>query len=529
MTCEGYCKNCGEPLGYFESDKKNIFCYNCNGYSKIDKSLSIRECQSELDRLRQKFREGIINGSVELYLKSYANLGEKIISSKDFKDSPLRLFEIEDPVEWNILNFVLANIGIKWILEDLNYYLTPSKESKNEIFEIPNKWLNTFKRKVYIENNLGIFIKDKMNNQYFYQYQIFDIYNKSLIYFGIFPQEGVSSEKFSEIYNKMLEEQSDPEVIKNIVENKLPLLFTHLVYELYPDYENKIFSFDDILYDNTIPDLIGMIVNKTEEKLGPTLNELFEKGIYFISIPSDKFFNEFPLIPEGYFLIVASKSNPMSIPLLIQYKNEIIITPTRLRLAKVLMRENLRHKKISINISKESEIKFQGIIEEILIKNKVNIIDLITNTKWINIRRKLGPFAFEADIIGIYNEYILIIECRSFYPHPFMFLLNNKEKNKRLDKFIKSENQFKFKIKPWLMSELRKPPKRGYFSVECSQLNILNKKSNKYIMNFPNSFHNISQERIVGLYITQLDECFRGKYETDQIYYKNLEEYLKNL
>ena len=272
-----------------------------------------------------------------------------------------------------------------------------------------------------------------------------------------------------------------------------------------------------------------MIVNKTEEKLGPTLNELFEKGIYFISIPSDKFFNEFPLIPEGYYLIVASKSNPMSIPLLIQFKNEIIITPTRLRLVKVLMRENLRHKKISINISKESEIKFQGIIEEILIKNKVNIIDPITNTKWINIRKKSGSFAFEADIIGIYNEYILIIECRSFYPHPFMFLLNNKEKNKRLDKFIKSENQFKSKIKPWLMSELRKPPKRGYFSVECSQFDILNKNSNKYIMNFPNNFHNISQERIVGLYITQLDECFRGKYEIDQIYYKNLVEYLKNL
>ncbi len=193
------------------------------------------------------------------------------------------------------------------------------------------------------------------------------------------------------------------------------------------------------------------------------------------------------------------------------------------------MRENLRHKKISINISKESEIKFQGIIEEILIKNKVNIIDPITNTKWINIGRKSGPFAFEADIIGIYNDYILIIECRSFYPHPFMFLLNNKKKNKRWNKFFKSENQFKSKIKPWLMSQLRRSPKKGYISVECTQFDLLIKKSNKFIMNFLKNFHNISQNRIIGLYITQLDECFRGKYETDQIYYKNLVEYLKNL
>jgi len=39
----GYCAKCQEPLGFFGGESKEIFCYNCTGYKKleIEKAIDI--------------------------------------------------------------------------------------------------------------------------------------------------------------------------------------------------------------------------------------------------------------------------------------------------------------------------------------------------------------------------------------------------------------------------------------------------------------------------------------------------------
>ena len=146
---KSFCVVCGEPLGEIIQNRGNFFCYSCEEYRKLDLERCINECEQELKILRKLFREGIINGNVNRYFRNYLTLGEALFNTEELKDYAYIPPPIKTAIHINFINFVISNIAIKWILEDLNFKVKQSNNYTNEIFEIPLKWLHIFKNKIY--------------------------------------------------------------------------------------------------------------------------------------------------------------------------------------------------------------------------------------------------------------------------------------------------------------------------------------------------------------------------------------------
>lgn len=88
----------------------------------------------KLDKEGNVTREGIINGNVDRYFRNYLTLGEALFNSEEKKDYAYIPHPIKTAVSINFMAFVISNLAIKWILEDLNYKTQQSEDYSNETF-----------------------------------------------------------------------------------------------------------------------------------------------------------------------------------------------------------------------------------------------------------------------------------------------------------------------------------------------------------------------------------------------------------
>ena len=526
---KGFCEVCGEPLGEIISNKGILFCYKCAGYKKLDIEFCINQCDQELKKLRKLFHEGIINGDVDRYFRNYLTSGEALYNSEEKKDYAYISHPIKKAVSLNFINFVISNVAIKWILEDLNFKTQQSDEYSNDTFTIPLRWLQFFKRMIYMRNNLGFFIEDKLGPRQFYYFQILDFYNDSLNQFGLIEPNRIDPVKFNSILEDLLAKESDPNYVKEFINFDLPLIFVCMSYLQYPNMEDRIFTFQDIIYDIKIIQYIADIYSYYNDKRASSPEECNSGGTYYIIKSFKELKKDFPQIIWDdllYYHIISSQSNPMSFPLLIEYKGTIAITPTRLKIAYELMFEAFVHNAISNRLSKAYENTFQEKVLEILRKNNFLVIDPINAEKWTNIIDKKKN-TFEFDILGIYQDYIFIVECKSFHPSAFYRLSEARLRRKcQLDHF---KTQFNNKIKPWLISKLKTKPKNEYIAIKSRKWYQTDNKYKPYIIKIPKEFYNIGEKKLIGLYITQLNECFKDNSEIIQIYCEEIEEFINSI
>lgn len=220
-----------------------------------------------------------------------------------------------------------------------------------------------------------------------------------------------------------------------------------------------------------------------------------------------------------YSMLITSPRNPMAFPLIIEYGDKILISPTRLKVARKLMIERLNHNLISADLSKLFENEFQDMILNKFEKNGFQVIDPISNIEWVNIMDKKRN-SFEFDILAYKDREIFVIECKSFHPNPFYEL--NEARLRRKEQFLHFHFQFKNRIRPWLYQKLRQPPKKGVISISCRQIKIRDKSSSAHTINLPESLHRIKKKKIKPLYVTQIKEEFFVFSNIPQLYFKDL-------
>ncbi len=520
------CNVCSEPLGELEENRGTFFCYNCKGYIKVDLVNSLSLIQIKLENLRKMFREEVINGYIDKYFSNYLTLGESLYSTDSLDYCAEIPDSNEEMIHFNFIFFVAANLALKWILEDLNFKVNGNNDYKQEVFEIPIEWQTLFCKKIYIENNLGFYIK-KNDTEHFYFTQKLDNYHKSLIQFGMVESTNISEEKMNRIVEDIIEKERDVDYIKRIINLELPLTFVCMSYNQYPNMNDRIFSFKDILYHPSVIQVISDLHSYYKDKRPKTPEECDDSKKYFIVKKMQELEIELNHIQWDSTLrnhIIASQFNPMSIPLLILYKNDIVITPTRLKIVYEMMFEKYIHDKISNVLSRVFELEFQENSRKI-IKDSINIIDPITGEIWENIKDKKKS-NFEADIIGYKNNYVFFVECKSFHPAPFYHLKDARKRRKI--RYNRSTAQFNDKFKPWLIKCLTKKPKNGYIKINCRKI-MKDKKSKNFVLNFPSNYQGIDDNHIIGIYLTQLNEIFNSSSNLIQIYYEELYKFIKFL
>ncbi|MHA1232612.1 MAG: hypothetical protein ACTSPQ_18425 [Candidatus Helarchaeota archaeon] len=525
----GICEICHEPLGFVENDLDNVFCYNCSGYEKRDISESISFYNNRLNELRILFRNEIIKSNIWRYFFNYIEFGEAIVSSEEEDYLTLYSKPYDSYRLINFKQFVVANIGIKWILEDLLFFERKTDDYQDEICIIPLKWLLLFQKKIYLENNLGFLILDKKNTEKFYFFEKLNFYHDSLKQFGLIPRV-IDSNEFQEIKNDLLKKEKNLEYVRELVNIHLPIYFVCMAYLQYPNIEDRIFSFEDILYTPKLIDYIGIIIDTYKNQVARNQNERNNGRYYFKIIPLNQLKKDTSKIKWTNNLenhIITSKFNPMSFPMLINIEgNSIIITPTRLKIAREMMFERFSHNIIHKFLSIKSERMF---LKEILNKLKsLNCIfkDPKNNKIWINISDKKRS-TFEFDVLAIFNKNIFIIESKSFHPSPFYYLKNAVyQRKERVAHFNK---QFTKKIKPWILKHLQENNNGNYIRIKCRIKNIDKHKSEKCEINIPKLFNNIADVNIIGLFITQYKEYFLGFPQIYQIYIDDLQSFISGL
>ncbi len=523
----GLCSICGNILGSSKLGKREYFCYKCKNYSVLPIKDCIKSCNQKLQELRESFRKLILDGDAKRYLRNYLNVLENIFVSDIREEEPL--INVDNKVEilpFNQPLFITMTLAIKWILEDLNYkYKTDNNFSVEDTNNIVIQWFGLFREKVFLENDLGIFIKqNESHKKEFYYYQCVDFYQDSLDEYSTFHKGELTPENYYQKITDFFEKRNNPENIHELVKYDFPLTYICSLYNLYPNKEDRMFSFKDIIADYSVPIILQKIIDIYNEKRSSNQADLALSGKNFIEITNHiqiiQDLRDTPWSPEFlYYIFVTSKKNPMSFPLLVEFENEIYVSPTRLKIALRLIKQKLLHIHESNFLSKKFEIEFQNKVLSILKNKGIKTKDPISNFDLINIQDKKKN-TFEFDILGYDEENIYIVECKSFHPHPFYMLKENRQRRKL--NLISFNSQFLDKIKPWLINELIKKSLNGHITIECYQKEIQTKKGNLFQFSLPERFINISPKQIFGLYITQLNEIFLDIQSVHQLYYKDI-------
>lgn len=539
----GICNVCDEPLGHIRDP--DSFCYKCSGYSKVNILRSVEKYDKILNDLRDKFRSNMKYANIPRYLNNYLDVGEGILNVNEFinkksLESPLDknksyfLPYIEKgeyekvSITYNLKSLIFANIGIKWILEDHDFLYNYAEDYDWDIFFIPFYWFKNRNRLIYLKNDLGFEIFKDESKPEFYYFKKLDLYFKSLYHFGVMSVDEKDSEKYHNHLNKLFELEKSPDTKRLYAQTDFRLTLLSQAYNEYPDKEHKMFSFENLLMNKQIPDRVWFIFNYYNKKRAKNLKELSKRNHYFVIRDYNHFLLDVGFIP---WEIVSFQSHIHEFPLLIEFKNRLYISPTRLILAYNFMREKLQHNEINIKLSDEYGNKFQKMVESILIKSKLIIQDPITSNSFTNIINK-KDMNFEIDILAFSKKNIFIIECKSFHFSPFFHLRDAKEGRLR-DQFIPFTKKFNERIKPWLLSQLNNPVVNNYIRIDCRKIEIDTKKNYKFEVNLPERFQNIKEHDIVGLYITQINEYFNVQEASSgtliQIYYEDLKKFCDTL
>ena len=214
------------------------------------------------------------------------------------------------------------------------------------------------------------------------------------------------------------------------------------------------------------------------------------------------------LIPHFKKYIISSIRNYHHYPFIVEYNGNYIISPSRLWIGCKLLHYSYHKDRINNELAEKYEAESMLEIEKQLNKYGVVIVGKEIKPK------KQGDF--EIDLLGYYNEYILIIESKSFHPSPFFMMRKNRRYN----------NQFKDKleridgIKSWIFNELNNTkPKMGKICLYV--YDNRNKMPSEII--FPEEFRNIDQSKILYLYISQIKEYFEeNRKDIIQVWYGDL-------
>jgi len=526
-TLKGLCSICGNPLGFSKLGSREYYCYKCENYEKLAAVDCVQSCNRDLKNLRDSFRDLVLHGDAKRYLKSYLNILETIFVS-DLNEIAPKL-DIERKIEvlpYNQPFFITMNLAIKWILEDLNYKTKQGGNfSQDKASNIMVQWFTLFLQKVLLENDLGIFVsKLNSNLNVFYYYQFFDFYQDSLDEYSNFSKGELTPENYDEKIAKFIEDRNNPEDIIEFVKIDFPLTYICSLYNLYPNMEDRMFSFTDIAADYGVPIILKKIIDVYDVKRSINFDDLKLPGKNFFATTN---FGQLRLdissihwsLDIFYSIFVTSKRNPMSFPLLIEFGNEIYVTPTRLKIALRLIKQQLMHEKQSNFLSEHFEIEFQNKVLFQLADRGLKTVDPISNLELVNLKDKKNG-TFEIDILGYDNENIYIVECKSFHPHPFYMLKEARERRKL--NLLRFRSHFLERIKPWLINGLKKNPINNHIPIQGYQNNIRTKKGNSFQISIPKRFMNISPKNIIGLYITQLNEIFPKVQTVHQLYYREI-------
>ena len=114
----GICDRCRNPKGHFGSNNE-VFCYKCAGYEILNSEDTKVLIQHKKRRLREEFKKTAIKSDIFYCLKVFLSIGESLFS--DTNNNPI--FK-PDRNSQNLIIFdprriVIANLGVKWLLEDL--------------------------------------------------------------------------------------------------------------------------------------------------------------------------------------------------------------------------------------------------------------------------------------------------------------------------------------------------------------------------------------------------------------------------
>ncbi|KKL56423.1 hypothetical protein LCGC14_2245570, partial [marine sediment metagenome] len=176
------------------------------------------------------------------------------------------------------------NLAIRWILEDLNYKYKSNNNYRMDIASnIITQWFTIFQQKIFLENDLGIFIsRDDNDKKRFYYYKYIDFYLNSLNEYSNFHAGELTLENYDKKITEFLEKRKNPENIIELVKYDFPLTYICSLYNLYPNKEDRMFSFNDIIASYDVPIILEKIINIYDAKRSMKLADL--------NIPGNNFF-----------------------------------------------------------------------------------------------------------------------------------------------------------------------------------------------------------------------------------------------
>ena len=523
----GICKVCGSPKGHFGIDD-NCICYKCNGYELVNREEAIFLIQRSKRRLREEFKKMAIKADIFYCLKLFLSIGETFfINEKNGFSIKPDLQNKESILIIDPKRIAITNIGVKWLLEDSLVHLQETVPWNanycTNMMNLVKTWLDWNRKEKLsdIRYHLGFFVL-KYNKTSFYYTQQYDYYLESLEKFNITePSEEFSEEIIENVLKLHRDLFQNPDKLRKYVMDEYPAIISTVLNSYYTDAVIRPFSFDDLLdKDNKKmlkflsqcnPDLREFLKEKKRkfpELILALLEHLFsfydnkrstsEENITkdgFVVVRdlkeiTDDINQERLLIPPFQDSIISSTRNYHNYPFIIEYNRNFIISPSRLWIGYRLLHYAFQKDRINNDLARKYEKESMIEIENRLKKHGVVIIG-----KEIHTSKK----GIELDLIGYYNEYVLIIECKSFHPSPFFMMRKNRRYNDQFRKKLKNVER----IKKWMRKNLNDThPNKG--KLRIYGYDAKNKKSSELI--FPMKYHKIDKSKILYLYITQIKE-----------------------
>ncbi len=539
---KGICDVCKSQKGHFGIDIK-CFCYKCNGYDLLNREEARYLIQRSKRRLREEFRKIAIESDIFYCLKVFLSIGETYFINDDNKVSiNPEINKKESILIIDPRRIVIANVGVKWLLEDSLVHLQKTipwnKEYCTNMMTLVRTWLDWNRKEKLSDKryNLGFFVSNDDKPSFYYTQQ-YDFYLDSLEKFNITnPSDAISAEMVENVLKLHRDLFQNPDKLKKYVMDEYPVLISTVLNSYYTDEVLRPFSFDKLMdkdnkkikkfLSHCNDELIAFITTKKTSFTEIMLALLENLYSYYENKRSKKIINkdgfvvvrdlnnltndinqERLLIPPFQEYIISSSRNHHQYPFIVEYNSNFIISPSRLWMGYRLLHYALHKNRINNEMAKKYEKESMLEIEKRLKKDGVMIVG-----KEINISKK----DVELDLIGYYDEYILIIECKGFHPSPFFMMRKNRRYNDQFKKKLKSIEG----IKKWMFSKLNNArPIKGKIRIYVYDTH--NKNPSEII--FPMKYHKIDQNKIVYLYITQIKEYHEeNRNDIIQVWYGDL-------
>jgi len=539
----GICDRCRNPKGHFGSNNE-VFCYKCAGYEILNSEDTKALIQRKKRRLREEFKNIAIKSDIFYCLKVFLSIGESLISDNNSNPILKPDKNNQNPVIIDPRKIVIANLGVIWLLEDSldhsSNIIPWDKSYCTNLMYLLRSWLDLSRKEKLSEvrYNLGFFIS-KNGNTTFYFTQQYDFYLESLNRFGIVSPNKIESCKIKHVLEKFKKLEINPLKLKKFVRDEYPVLIATILNAYYPEEVIRPFSFDEMMdfndeklskflskcNSNLVDHLVDKKMKFPELLLG-LLKSLYafyhnQRVISLDKITKDGFvvvrdLNKLTedlnagklVIPPFKDYIISSRRNLHTYPFIIEYNNNFIISPSRIWMGYRLLHYALNKDKINTELAKKYEKEAMIDIEKRLRKKGVEILG-----KEIKPSKNKGV---EIDFIGCFCEYILIIEIKSFHPSPFFIMRKNRRYNDQFkEKLIKIDN-----TKTWIIDILCRPSSKDR-NIIVDVYDQKNREPTK--IEFPYRYHNINQDKILYLYITQIKEYFeQSRNDIIQVWFEDL-------